>query len=67
MQTKLLGSCGFQCNRSVTDQIFCIHLILEKNISIIGQYNSHLWMLRRSITQSGEKYCTMLSLHLVYL
>ena len=22
--------CGFQCNRSLTDHIFCIHQILEK-------------------------------------
>jgi hypothetical protein len=23
--------CGFRCNRSTTDHIFCIHQILEKN------------------------------------
>jgi hypothetical protein len=24
--------CGFRCNRSTTDQIFCIHQILEKKL-----------------------------------
>jgi len=28
--------CGFQCNRSATDQIFCTCQILEKNGTIMG-------------------------------
>jgi hypothetical protein len=34
--------CGFQRNRSTTDQIFCIHQILEKKGSIMRQYSSYL-------------------------
>jgi hypothetical protein len=34
--------CGFQCNRSTTDQIFCIWQILEKNGSIMAPYFSYL-------------------------
>jgi hypothetical protein len=35
--------CGFQHNPSTTDQIFCIHLIMEKkNASTMGQYTSYL-------------------------
>jgi hypothetical protein len=36
------NQCGFQRNRSTTDHIFCIHQILEKSGSIIGQYTSCL-------------------------
>jgi hypothetical protein len=38
--------CGFQCNRSITDQIFCIHQIPEKG----GNINC-LYILSWSITQ----------------
>jgi hypothetical protein len=31
--------CGFRRNGSTTDQIFCIRQILEKNGSIMVQYN----------------------------
>jgi hypothetical protein len=34
--------CGFRRNRSTTDQIFCIHQILEKSGSIMGQYICYL-------------------------
>jgi hypothetical protein len=33
--------CGFQCNRSTTDQIFCIHQILEKK----WEYNETVYQL----------------------
>jgi hypothetical protein len=33
--------CGFRCNRSTTDQIFCIHQILEKSGSTMRQYISY--------------------------
>jgi hypothetical protein len=33
--------CGFQCNRSTADQIFCIRKILEKNGSTMRQYISY--------------------------
>jgi hypothetical protein len=40
---KIIGDhqCGFQRNRSTTDQIFCIHQILEKNGSTMRQYISY--------------------------
>jgi hypothetical protein len=34
--------CGFRCNRSTTDQIFCIRHILEKNRTIMGECISYL-------------------------
>jgi hypothetical protein len=33
--------CGFGCNRSTTDQIFCIRQILEKNGITLRQYISY--------------------------
>jgi hypothetical protein len=40
---KVIGDhqCGFRCNRSTNDQIFCIHQILEKN----REYNGKLHQL----------------------
>jgi len=42
-QGEIIGDrCGFRCNRSTADQIFCIYRILEKkkNGRIMGQYIS---------------------------
>jgi len=33
----------------------------------VGQCISYLYILRRLMTQSGEKYCTIFSLNFVYL
>ena len=43
MQRKFIGDhqCGFQHNRSTTDQIFCIHQILEKK----WEYNEAMLQL----------------------
>jgi hypothetical protein len=59
--------CGFRRNTSTADQIFCIRQILEKNGSIMGHYISYLQISRRPVTQWSEKYCSTLSLNLVYL
>jgi hypothetical protein len=39
----------------------------RKNWTIMGVYNSYLYISRSPVTQSGEKYHTIFSLHLVYL
>ena len=33
--------CGFQCNRSITDHLFCIHQMLEKK----WEYNEAVYQL----------------------
>jgi hypothetical protein len=55
---------GFQCNRSTTDQIFCVHQMLKKK----WEYNGSVYQLQilgRPI-DSGEKYSTIFSLNLVH-
>jgi hypothetical protein len=54
--------CGFQHNRSTTDQIFCICQILEKK----WEYNEtvhqlFIHRLEESLIQQGGKYCTIFS------
>jgi hypothetical protein len=39
---------GFVCNRSTTDQIFCIHQILEKNI---GKHLSDSFPIQNGLKQ----------------
>jgi hypothetical protein len=34
--------CVFQCNISATEQMFCIHQVVEKIGSIMGQYVTYL-------------------------
>jgi hypothetical protein len=34
--------CGFQCKRSTTYLIFCIHKTIKKNGGKMGQYTSNL-------------------------
>jgi hypothetical protein len=55
--------CGFRLNR-LTDQIFYIRQILEKNGNIMAQYISDLWILRKPTIQLGRKYYTTFSLSL---
>jgi len=57
----------FQRNISTTDQIFFICQTMQKIGTTTGQYISYLWILRRPLTQLGEKYCKIFSLKLVYL
>jgi len=39
----------------------------EKNGSIMEEHISYLKIMRRLMTQSREKYCTIFSLHLIHL
>jgi hypothetical protein len=57
---KVIGDhqCGFNCNRSTTDQIFCIHRVLEKSGNTIRQYISYSFISRKPMMQCGGKYCT---------
>jgi hypothetical protein len=34
--------CGFGCNRSIIDKVFCVLQILKKNESIMEEYISYL-------------------------
>jgi hypothetical protein len=43
--------CGFQCNRSTTDKIFCIRQILEKNGSEIRRQISYSKSSREPMIQ----------------
>jgi hypothetical protein len=52
--------CGVSHNRSTTDQISCIHQILEKKMGVQWDKTS-----RKPMTQLGEKYF-IFSLNLVY-
>jgi hypothetical protein len=54
----------------IIDQLvirFCVHVILGKIGNIMGQYIGYLQILKRTMTQYGEKYHTILSMNLVYL
>jgi hypothetical protein len=50
---KIIGDhqCGFQHNRSITYQIFCISQVLEKNGSIVEEYDSYSYISRRPVSQ----------------
>jgi hypothetical protein len=43
--------CGFRCNKSTTDQIFCIRQILEKSGSTMRQYISCSYISRKPMIQ----------------
>ena len=59
--------CGFRCNRSNTDHIFCFrHIIEKKNGNTMDQCNSYLWTSRQFMIQLGGRYCIMFSLSLVH-
>jgi hypothetical protein len=57
---------GFRRNRKITDQIFYIQRIMEKNGSIMVQHISCLYISRKPMTQSGRRDCTIFSLSLEY-
>jgi len=44
--------CGFQCNRSITDHIFCIHQILEKK----EEYNEAVHQLFIDFKKSYDSF-----------
>jgi hypothetical protein len=48
--------CGFRCNRSTTDQLFCIRQILEKK----WEYNETVHQLFVDFKKAGGKYCTII-------
>jgi hypothetical protein len=65
-QLYLYHQCGFQHNGSTTDQILCIHQILEKKLD----YNEavcQLFIGFEKAYESGEEYFTIFSLNLVSL
>jgi hypothetical protein len=47
---KIIGDhlCGFRCSRSTTDQIFCIHQILEKKWEVNGTVHQIFIDFRRA-------------------
>jgi hypothetical protein len=58
--------CVFRCNRLATDQIFCIYPTLKEKC----EYKGILYQLFidfKNDCDSGQKYCTIFSLNLVYL
>jgi hypothetical protein len=57
--------CGFQLKRPTTDQIYCIHQILEKKKEHNGTVYCYLYTQRQHITQSGQKHCTIFPVNLV--
>jgi len=63
---KITGDyqCGFWRN-TTTDQIFCVHQILEKKWEYKGTVHQ-LFIDSEKACDSGEKYCTVVSLNLVY-
>jgi hypothetical protein len=44
--------CEFRRSISTVDHIFCMHQIMGKNGSIMGQYISYLYTLRTPLTQA---------------
>jgi hypothetical protein len=52
-------------NLDVMDQLLIGYW--RKNGSIVGQYITYLWILKRPMTLWREKYCTIFSLKVVYL
>jgi hypothetical protein len=44
--------CEFRRNRSITDLIFCIRRILDKDGSIMGQYISYLQISGKPMTHA---------------
>jgi len=65
---KIIGDhqYGFQHNGWITDHIFCICQILEKKWVYNGTVHQLFANLEKAY-DSGEKYCTVFSLNLVYL
>jgi hypothetical protein len=52
---------GFRHNRSTTNQIFCIHQLLDKNWSTMRQYIRYSYTSKKPIIQRGGKFCTIFS------
>jgi hypothetical protein len=59
--------CGFHCNRSITDQIFCINQILKKICENNGTVHQLFIDLKKPTIQLERKYYTIFSLSLQYL
>jgi hypothetical protein len=55
---------GCWCNRSATDQMFCICEILEKNGSTVRQHLSYSYTLRKPMIHLGGKCCAVFPLGL---
>jgi len=59
--------CGFWSSRSTDNQIFFVHQVLEKKKWENNGTVHQLFIDVKKASDTGEKYCTILSLNFVYI
>jgi len=66
---EIIGNhqCGFRCNKSTIDHIFCIRQILEKNGNTLRKFISSSQTSRKLTIQLGRRSYIRFSLSLVSL